>query len=37
LKELDRQGLREGASLEEVVCENITLDDNMNYESHDTK
>jgi len=31
LKEMDRQGLREGASLVEVVRENIALDANMNY------
>jgi len=34
---MDRLGLREGASLVEVVCENIALEANMNYESHDTE
>lgn len=35
LKEMDRQGLREGASLVEVVRENIALYANMKYESED--
>jgi len=37
LKEIERQGLREGASLEEVVCDNIALEANLNYKSHHTE